>query len=84
VSELSEDDVKAVLGQGASDSLAAEIIATGITKEGLQAAYERVVNDRKTHDPGPALDPGRFARVVEILSNLQRAGLFGEAGSKLE
>jgi hypothetical protein len=84
MAELSEDDVIAILGPRVSDVLAAEIIATGITREELQAAYERVAKDRKAHDPGPALDPGPFARVVDILSSLHERGMLGEAGSTLE
>jgi len=81
MAELSEDDVVAILGPRVSDALAAEIIATGITKAELQAAYEHVVKDRKTHAHEP-LEPGRFAQVVDLLS--RHRGLFGEAGSTLQ
>jgi hypothetical protein len=84
MTELSEADVVAILGPRVSDALAAEIIATGVTKEELQAAFDRVVKDRATHNPGAPLEPGRFARVVDILSSLHKRGLFGEAGSTLE
>ena len=84
MAELSEDDVGAILGPRVSDALAAEIIAIGVTKEELQAAFDRVVKDRKAHNPGPPLAPGRFARVVDILSSLHERGMFGEAGSTLE
>jgi hypothetical protein len=83
MAELSEDDVIAILGP-VSDSLAAEIIGTGIGKDELQAARDRVIKDRKAHNPGPPLEPGRFARVVDILESLRERGLFGEAGSTLE
>jgi hypothetical protein len=79
--ELSEDDVVAILGPRVSDVLAAEIIAIGVTKAELQAAFDRVVKDRKAHNPGPPLEPGRFARVVDILSSLHERGILGEAGS---
>ena len=82
MAELSEDDVVAILGPRVSDALAAEIIAIGVTKEELQAAFDRVVKDRKAHNPGPP--PGRFARVVDVLSSLHERGMFGEAGSTLE
>jgi hypothetical protein len=84
MAELSEDEVFAILGRKVSDALAAEIIGTGVTAVELQAAYDRVVLDRKNHNPGAALDPGRFARVVDILSSLHERGMFGEAGSTLE
>jgi hypothetical protein len=83
MSELSEDDVIAVLGPRASDAMAAEIIATGVTKEELALAYQRAVSDRKTHAGAP-LEPGRFAKAVEILERHRSQGLFGEAGSTLE
>jgi hypothetical protein len=84
MSELSEDEVVAVLGPRISDALAAEIIATGITKEELAVAYKRVVSDRKTHSSGPPLEPGHIGRVVGILERLRSQGIFGEAGSRLE
>jgi hypothetical protein len=84
MAELSEDDVVAILGPRVSDVLAAEIIAIGVTKEELKAAFDRVVKDRKAHDPGPPLEPGRFARVVDILSSVHERGMLGEAGSTLE
>jgi hypothetical protein len=84
MAELSEDDVVAILGPRVSDVLAAEIIAIGVTKEELQAAFDRVAKDRKAHNPGPPLEPGRFARVVDILSSLHERGMLGEAGSTLE
>ena len=83
MSELSRDEVVAVLGPRISDSLAAEVIATGITKEELVLAYSRVVSDRKAHDSGPPLEPGHIGHVVEILERLRSQGLFGEGGSRL-
>jgi hypothetical protein len=58
MAELSRDEVVEVLGR-LSDVIIAEIIATGITKDELAAARERVVTDRKAHNPGPPLEPGR-------------------------
>ena len=81
MSELSRDEVVEILGP-VGDAMAAEIIATGISKEGLVAAHDRVVRDRKAHDPGAQLDPGAFATVVDILERLR--GLLGEGGSTLE
>ena len=84
MSELSQDDVVAILGPRISDALAAEVIATGITKDELVVAYNRVVSDRKTHGGGPPLEPGHIGRVVGILERLRSQGIFGEAGSRLE
>jgi hypothetical protein len=54
MAELSRDEIAEILGP-VSDAIAAEIIATGISKEELVAARDRVVRDRKGHDPGPPL-----------------------------
>ena len=81
MSELSHDEVIEILGP-VNDALVAQIIATGITKEGLVAAHDRVIRDRKAHNPGAELDPGAYARVVDILERSR--GLLGEGGSTLE
>ena len=83
MAELSRDEVVEILGP-VGDVIAAEVIATGITKEELVAAHQRVVEDVRTNDPGPPLEPGPFALVVDILERSRRRGLLGEAGSKLE
>jgi hypothetical protein len=80
MAELTRDDVTEVLGP-VGDVVAAEIIATGISKEELIAARDRVVRDRKGHDPGPPLEPGPVAEVVDILERTK--GLLGESGSTL-
>ena len=81
MAELSRDEVAEILGR-VSDVVAAEIIATGISKEELLAARDRVVRDRKDHNPGPPLKPGAFAQVVDILERAH--GMLGEGGSTLE
>ncbi|MGA7485564.1 MAG: hypothetical protein WBW74_01290 [Xanthobacteraceae bacterium] len=81
MTELSRDEVVEILGP-VNDVIVAEVIATGIGKDELVAAHDRVVRDRKTHTPGPELEPGPFARVVEILERSR--GLLGEGGSTLE
>jgi len=83
MAELSHHEVVEVLGR-LSDVIIAEIIATGITKEELAAARERVVRDRKSHSPGPPLEPGPFAQVVDILERSPGRGILGEGGSTLE
>ena len=84
MSELSKSDVVRMLGPRLSDSAVAEIIATGISEPELAVAKQRVLRDRAAHDPGPKLEPGHVAKVVDILERLRSAGLLGEAGSKLE
>jgi hypothetical protein len=84
MSELSKSDVVRILGPKLSDAAIAEIIATGITPDELASAKARVLRDRAAHDPGPKLEPGHVAKVVDILERLRQAGIFGEAGSKLE
>ena len=81
MAELSRDEVAEILGP-VGDAIAAEIIATGISKAGLLAARDRVVRDRKTHTPGPPLRPGAFAQVVDILERMH--GILGEGGGSLE
>jgi hypothetical protein len=80
MAELSRDEIVEILGR-VSDAVAAEIIATGISKEELLAARDRVVRDRKGHDPGPPLEPGPVAEIVDILERTK--GLLGESGSTL-
>ena len=84
MSELSRNEVVAILGPHVGDALVAEIIATGITKDELKIAYDRVVMETRTHDHSVALEPGHIARVVGILESLRSQGLFGAAGSRLE
>jgi hypothetical protein len=83
MAELSHDDAIEVLGP-ISDVIIAEIIATGVSKAELVAARDRVIADRKAHDSGTPMQPGRFARVVDILERSRARGLLGEAGSTLE
>jgi hypothetical protein len=83
MAELSHDEVVAVFGN-LSDVVVAEIIATGINKSELVAARDRVLTDRRTHNPGPPLEPGPFAQVVDILERMRGLGILGEAGSTLE
>jgi hypothetical protein len=80
MAELSRDEVAEILGP-VSDAIAAEIIATGIGKADLVTARDRVIRDRKGHDPGPSLEPGPLAEVVDILERTK--GLLGEGGSTL-
>ena len=81
MAELSRDEVAEILGR-VSDAVAAEIIATGIDKAGLVAARDRVISDRKTHRLDVPVEPGAFARVVDILERAH--GILGEGGGSLE
>ena len=83
MAELSRDEVVAIVGP-VGDAAIAEIIATGITKDELIAAHDRVVRDLKSDDPGPSLEPGHIAETVRILERLRVRGILGEAGSTLE
>jgi hypothetical protein len=84
MSELSRDDVIKILGEKPGDAAIAEIIATGISEGELRKARDLVIEDRKAHHPGPALEPGHISTVVDILERLHHGGLLGEAGSSLE
>jgi hypothetical protein len=67
--ELSRDEIISVMGP-LDDKVIAEIIGTRVTKEGLIEAHKRVLLDLAQHDPGPPLDPGPIARVIEILERI--------------
>jgi hypothetical protein len=82
MTELTRDEVVEILGR-VSDAVVADVIATGITKEGLIVARDRVIRQRKSHDPGPPLEPGPMAHTVEILERRTK-GVLGESGSTLE
>ena len=75
MSELSRDEVVAILGP-LSDVVVAEVIATGITKDELVAARARSLGTGKLTILVP-LEPGRFAKVVEILERLREHGIVG-------
>jgi hypothetical protein len=83
MAELSRDEVAEIVGP-IGDIAIAEIIATGITKDELIAAHDRVVRDRKAHNPGGPLEPGHIAQAMAILERMRGRGILGEAGSTLE
>jgi hypothetical protein len=83
MAELSRDEVIAIVGD-IGDTAIAEVIATGITKDELIAAHDRVVRDRKAQDPGPSLEPGHVTKALEILERLRVRGILREAGSTLQ
>jgi hypothetical protein len=82
MTELTRDDVVEVLGR-VSDAVAADIIATGVTKDELVVARDHVIRQRKSHNPGPSLEPGPMAHAIEILERRAK-GVLGEGGSTLE
>ena len=77
MAELSRDEVVEVLGR-LSDVIIAEIIATGITKDELAAARERVVTGPESPQSGSALRawtfrPGRrYPRAIAWPRDLRR------------
>ena len=40
------------------------------------------MHNRAAHRPGPALEPGRFARVMDVLERCRKGGLLGEAAAR--
>ena len=82
MSELSRDEVVEILGP-VGDAMAAEIIATGISKEGLVAAHDRVVRDRKAHNPGAELDPGAYRQGGRHSGAIARASGRGRLDARM-
>jgi hypothetical protein len=82
MTELTQDEVLEVLGR-VSDAVVADIIATGVTKDQLIIVRDRVVGQRKSHNPGPPMEPGPMAHAIEILERRTK-GILGEGGSTLE
>lgn len=66
MASLTHDDIRTVLGS-ASDALAAEILASGATREELAEAQAWIINDEALVNAGRRLPSGRVARLVEIL-----------------
>ena len=71
MAELSRDEAVASVGP-VGDVAIAEIIATGITKDELIAAHDRVVKDMKEDHPGPSLV--KIARPADKRPALKRGG----------
>lgn len=69
---LTRDDVRALVGP-VDDIVAAEIIATGATREEFARAFAWVENNEPLLNEGRHLPTGREARLVEILEELTRA-----------
>jgi len=67
---LTREDVVAVLGR-VDDVTAAEIIATGASRQELAEAQAWLVNDEPMLNSGRLLAAGRVGRLVEILATLQ-------------
>jgi hypothetical protein len=84
MAELSHDEVVEVLGRRLSDVMHPRRSRVVGDEDELAAARERVLSDRKAHNPGPPLEPGAFAQVVDILERSPGRGILGEAGSTLE
>jgi hypothetical protein len=63
---LTADDVRAVLGP-VDDSLVAEVLATGASREELVEAYAWITNDEAPMNVGRPLASGRVAQLIDVL-----------------
>src|SRR5690349_6082589 len=63
---LTVDDVRAVLGP-VDDSLVAEVLATGVSREELIEAYAWITNDEAPMNAGQPPASGRGAQLIEVL-----------------
>jgi hypothetical protein len=63
---LTADDVRAVLGP-VDDSLVAEVLATGASREELVEAYAWITNDEAPVNVGWPLASGRVAQLIDVL-----------------
>ena len=63
---LTADDVRAVLGP-VDDSLVAEVLATGASREELVEAYTWITNDEAPMNVGRPLASGRVAQLIDVL-----------------
>jgi hypothetical protein len=63
---LTADDVRAVLGP-VDDSLVAEVLATGASREELVEAYAWITNDEAPVNVGRPLASGRVAQLIDVL-----------------
>jgi hypothetical protein len=66
MSTLTHEDVRVVLGP-IDDSLVAEIVATGASREELAEAYAWVTNDEALMNMGRPLASSRVGRLIDIL-----------------
>jgi hypothetical protein len=63
---LTADDVRAVLGP-VDDSLVAEVLAIGASREELVEAYAWITNDEAPMNVGRPLASGRVAQLIDVL-----------------
>ena len=63
---LTADDVRAVLGP-VDDSLVAEVLAIGASREELVEAYAWITNDEAPVNVGRPLASGRVAQLIDVL-----------------
>jgi hypothetical protein len=68
--ELSRNDIISALGP-LDDSLIAQIIATGATREELTEARAWIENDEAMMNIGRPLAGGRVAQLVDILGRVE-------------
>ena len=90
MSDISRDDVVSLFGP-LDDATIAEIIATGVSLEGIKLARDTIKNDGESgHKRGDRLPAGPSGRVVEIVERVKNAGrhrsvgsILGEGGSSM-
>ncbi len=67
---LTHDDVVAVLGP-VEDTVIAEVLAMGASREELAEAHAWVVSDEALMNAGRPLPSGRVGRLIEILQTVE-------------
>ncbi len=67
---LTHDDVVAILGP-VEDTVVAEVLAMGASREELAEAHAWVVSDEALMNAGRPLPSGRVGRLIEILQTVE-------------
>ena len=67
---LTHDDVVAILGP-VEDTVIAEVLAMGASREELAEAHAWVVSDEALMNAGRPLPSGRVGRLIEILQTVE-------------
>ena len=67
---LTRDKVVAIIGS-AEDSVIAQVLAMGASREELAEAHARVSSDEALMNTGRPLPSGRIGRLIEILQAVE-------------
>ena len=67
---LTRDKVVAIIGS-AEDSVIAEVLAMGASREELAEAHAWVISDEALMNTGRPLPSGRIGRLIEILQAVE-------------